>query len=354
MTNGVDLLRSSRFRAEREADWRRLTGLVERAERRGLSSLGFADARDLVLLYRQAANSLSVAREISLDASVVAFLESLCARAYLLVYAPRQSLRGLVWRFLAQEAPRAVRRSALAIAVSFLAMIIGGIAAYLLTLDDPTWFYAFVPGDLAGGRGPAASAEALRQMLYDRDFDAVDQLGAFATYLFSHNTQVVLFSFALGVVVCVPSVVLILFNGAIVGTFLAVHAQKGLGLDAVAWLSIHGVTELSAIAIGTAGGLLLGLAVLFPGQRTRAAALRHAGRDAAKLALVAALMLVAAGLLEGFARSLVTNLTARLVIGWGLGLCWLAWFVFVGRGETSPSTLPSYEEGRDGTLSPIR
>ena len=55
-------IRSTRFRAEREADWKRLEEIIARCERSGVRSLSFDDARDLAILYRQAMNSLSVAR----------------------------------------------------------------------------------------------------------------------------------------------------------------------------------------------------------------------------------------------------------------------------------------------------
>jgi len=56
-----------------------------------------------------------------------------------------------------------------------------------------------------------------------------------------------------------------------------------------------------------------------------------AGRDAVKLALVGALMLLAAGLLEGFARQLIVDTEIRLLIGWSAGALWLAWFLLAGR-----------------------
>ena len=188
-----------------------------------------------------------------------------------------------------------------------------------------------MPADLAGSRGPRASTEALRRALHGEDPGSLGRLGAFATYLFSHNTRIALLAFALGVVVCVPTMLLALYNGAILGAFFAVHQERGLALDVFGWLSIHGVTELAALAMAMAGGLRLGLAVLSPGGRTRADALRHAGGDATKLAVVAALMLVVAGLLEGFGRQLVTATGARIAVGWGVGLLWLAWLLLAGR-----------------------
>ena len=327
---GAQLIRSARFRAEREPSWTRLTQLLDKADRNGMSRLTFEEAHDLTALYRQAVNSLSVAREVTLDRSLLSYLEALCARAYLTVYAPQATLPGTLGRFFAQGAPRAIRRRWLPILVAALLMAFGALVAYLLVRDDASWYYAFVPEGLSGGRGPGASKEALRRVIYD-DSPSSHGLAAFATYLFSHNTQVAIFCFALGIVGCVISGFLLFYNGAVLGAFLAIHQEKGLLLDLVGWLSIHGVTELAAIVIAAAGGLVLGLAVLFPGQATRAEALRRAGRDAVHLAVVAALMLLVAGILEGFFRQLVQDLGWRLAIGWGIGALWLAWFVLAGR-----------------------
>lgn len=328
--DGPDLIRSARFRAEREPSWQRLTRLLDKAEKQGMSRLSFEEAHELTALYRQAVNSLSVAREVTLDRALLAYLEALCARAYLSVYAPQATLAGVVGRFFAQGAPRAIRRRWLPIAIAALLMTFGAVVAYLLVRDDTSWYYAFVPEGLSGGRGPGASEADLRDSIYG-EHDLSDGLAAFATYLFSHNTQVAIFCFALGIVGCVLSGFLLFYNGTIIGAFVAVHERKGLALDLFGWLSIHGVTELAAIIIAAAGGLVLGLAVLFPGQATRGEALRRAGRDAVHLAVVAALMLLVAGILEGFFRQLVQDLWWRLGIGWGIGALWLAWFVLAGR-----------------------
>ena len=324
-------IRSTRFRAEREADWRRLEKIVVRCERTGVRSLSFDDARDLAILYRQAMNSLSVARSISLDKSLLDYLEALCCRAYLAVYAPQERLGGLVSRTLTRSIPNAMRRSGMALLLSFLALALGTLTGYLLFLEDQTWYNTFMPGSLAGGRGINSSREQLLDVIYGGAGDGLDQLGAFAAFLFSHNTRIAIFAFSLGVLVCLPSFALAAYQGLILGVFYALHVDRGIGWDLFGWLSIHGVTELSAIVIATAGGFRLGLAVLFPGPLRRRDALKNEGRDACLLAIVAALMLVAAGLLEGFGRQLVQDMTWRIGIGWGIGCLWLAWFLIGGR-----------------------
>ncbi len=327
----TDMLRSARFRVERESHWRRLDQLVTRAEKGGASALSYDEVRNLAAGYRQAMNSLSVARDISLDRALIAYLESLCARAYLVVYAPQESLGGLTARLLIRGIPQAVRRSALPLFIGFLALILGAAAGYRLCASDSSWFYTFVPPEMADQRTPDASAEYLRSTIYGDERHESDKLASFSTFLFSHNTSIVILIFALGIFVSVPSFALTFYNGLILGAFFAMFYQKGLGYDVFAWLSIHGVTELAAISIACAGGARLGLAVLLPGARSRREALRHQAHDAIKLAILAALMLVVAAFIEGFLRQLIQDPTLRLTIGWGMGLFWTVWLLFSGR-----------------------
>ena len=325
-------LRSARFRAEREADWRLLESLVTQAERRGLHRMDYSAARDLAASYRRATTSLAIAREISLDRALLDYLEALTARAYLCVYAPQERLGGLVRRFFTASAPQALRRSWAFILVGFLCMGLGGLTGFLLYLENPSWYFVFLPPELAGGRSPDATTAYLRSVIYSSDADTTG-LGAFATFLFSHNTRIAIFVFGLGVFLCLPAIALTFYNGLGLGAMLALHVDRGLGWDMGGWLSIHGVTELSAICIACGGGIKMGAAILFPGDLTRRAALQRSGRDAVKLALVAAVMLIVAAILEGFFRQTVQDMTARYAIGWGAGLLWLGWATLAGRGR---------------------
>jgi uncharacterized membrane protein SpoIIM required for sporulation len=326
-------LRSVRFRREREPGWKRLEDLVARVEQGGIARLSFDEARDLTATYRQTINSLSVAREISLDQALLEYLDNLAARAYLVIYAPQASIRNLVANLFVAGIPQAVRRSVPVLLIGFGLMVVGALLGYALVMRDSSWFYTFVPGQLAGGRDPSSSYEVLRASLYGDESGTHNTLASFATYLFSHNTQVAIMVFSLGVFWALPTALLTFYNGTVLGAFFAVFAQKGLGYDVFAWLSIHGVTEISAICVAAAGGAQLGLAILLPGDLTRKDALRLRGRDATKLLILAGVMLFAAAILEGFFRQTVQSPGLRLVIGWGMGLVWLTWLARAGRSH---------------------
>jgi uncharacterized membrane protein SpoIIM required for sporulation len=176
---------------------------------------------------------------------------------------------------------------------------------------------------MAQGRDPSASAEALRATLYDKHRDA---LAFFATYLFTHNAQIAIFSFALGFAFTVPTILLILYNGLSLGAFLAVFTAKGLGWNVVGWLMIHGTTELFAIILSGAAGFRIGLAIAFPGRLSRGDSAIQAGRSASIAMAGSVVMLIVAGMLEGIGRQTVTDDLSRYVIGLTMLAGWLAYF----------------------------
>ena len=327
-----DAIRSARFRAEREAGWQRLEGLLQRAERGGVRRLSYAEILDLSDLYQQSVNALSVARAISMDAALLTYLDALAARAYLAIYAPQESLRGLAAGLFRYGFPQAVRRSWPALAIAVAALILGALAGAALIARDPTWYFTLVAPDLADGRTPDASAAYLRSTLFDTGGDHQREvLSTLSAFLFSHNTQIAILTFALGVFAILPSFLLTFYNGLMIGAFWAIFARKGLSFELFGWLSIHGVTEITALLMACAGGAQLGLAVLLPGQTSRSTALRERGDDAVRLVGLAALLLLIAALVEGFLRQIVQDTGLRLAIGWGLGAVWALWLGLSGR-----------------------
>src|ERR1700722_3916404 len=102
-------LKSQRFRAEREWDWRRLEGLLRKVEGKSASSLTDDELLAIPVLYRATLSSLSVARATSLDHSLVEYLESLSTRAYFFVYGTRAGIGTRLGRFFRETWPAAVR-----------------------------------------------------------------------------------------------------------------------------------------------------------------------------------------------------------------------------------------------------
>jgi uncharacterized membrane protein SpoIIM required for sporulation len=317
------LVNATRFRQAHEADWALLDVLVTRMEKRSIKALSDNDLLALPGLYRTTLSSLSVARDTSLDRALITYLEQLCTRAYFQIYGVQTPAHRQIARFFARGWPEAVRSLWRETAFCALLTVGAAVVAYLLIRSDPGWFYSIIPQALAGGRDPAASAEFLRSTLYDKQQDL---LAVFATFLFTHNSQVAIFSFALGFAFAVPTILLILYNGLMLGAFIAVFESKGLGWNLAAWLMIHGTTEIFAICISGAAGIRIGLAIAFPGALSRMDAAVRAGRTGATAMVGTVVMLGVAALLEGIGRQTIIDDQLRALVGLGALAGWLLYF----------------------------
>jgi uncharacterized membrane protein SpoIIM required for sporulation len=202
-------------------------------------------------------------------------------------------------------------------------------------LQDEAWFSAIVPGGLAGDRGPKNTRADLLDHEIFAPFPGVGAaFGLMASFLFSNNTTVGILMFTLGFAGGIPTLLLLAYNGLILGAFIALHASRGLTVDFLGWLSIHGVTEILAILLCGAAGLVLADKVLFPGRYSRLDSVAQNGREAALIGVGAVMMLFVAAILEGGFRQLVQSTDLRFAIGGLTGAIWLAYLGLASRDSS--------------------
>ena len=328
-------LRSVAFRQQREAQWRELDALTERALRRGLPSLTHAELHRLPVLYRAALFSLSVARRTAMDRALIDYLEGLAARAYLAVYGSRKGTRGALRRALLHEFPRRVRALGPDLALSIAVTILGAVVAWSLMQVDLGWYDAFVEPALAGGRDPNASSESLRAVLYgDGAVAGGGGLSVFASWLFAHNAKIGLMCFALGFAAGIPTLLLLFSNGLMLGAFLALYHDRDMLYELCGWLLPHGIPEVGAVILCGAAGLHVGRALMYPGRLSVPASLARAGRQAALVVLGAVVLFAIAGLIEGIFRQLVTHDGARYALAAFNALWFFGWLTLGGRNRS--------------------
>jgi uncharacterized membrane protein SpoIIM required for sporulation len=178
-------------------------------------------------------------------------------------------------------------------------------------------------------RTPGATKEQLLEILRHGRDQRGGQKFFFASFLFANNLKVGMLAMGLGLLAAVPTVFLMLYNGMIMGAFIAVHVQAGVGLEAWAWILPHGITELGAIVLCGGVGLMLGVAVIGPGRRSRSDSLLHSGREAALTIIGTAGMLVLAALIESYLRQSHLSTAMRLAFAAGSVLFWA---LYVARG----------------------
>ncbi|MCG8590277.1 MAG: stage II sporulation protein M [Proteobacteria bacterium] len=306
--------------------------LLDRSEKLRVRGLGFDELRQLARLYRRHSAELARLRDRGGDPDAIRHQNALCVRAYALLYAPagrRPRADGFGYR-------EALRRSGWAVALAFTLLGLGGLVGGGLAARDPAALYAFMPVQL--GYEPEFverlwSSPEERQAFLAREETPASRNALFGSWLFTHNTRVGLLSFATGMLAAVPTVLLQLYNGIVLGAFAAIFVRDPRPVEFWAWILPHGVPELTAICLCCAAGLVLGAAVVAPGRRTRRAALREAGTQALLLFATSVPLFFCAALVESFVRESTLGTATRLAVaaGGAVTLLAVALWAFAGR-----------------------
>ena len=279
------------FVQRRRAGWQELEALLKRLEGGG-ASLGLAELERLDRLYRRASSDLALARTFFRGADATLFLNGLCARAYAAIYRRRVSRSGAVRRFFLNDLPGtflAERRFFwLALAIMGAGALIGAIAA----VAEPSSVAPLVPEELRDHirRGSLWTDSAL----------SVAPPLLVGSYITVNNLTVALSTFGMGLTAGVGTSAMLLFNGLHIGAVVALCFQAKLGFRLLGFMVAHGFVEISAILLAGQAGLILGAALIDPGELTRGDALRLRGRRAVLLLFGALPLLLVVGMVEGF------------------------------------------------------
>ena len=172
-----------------------------------------------------------------------------------------------------------------------------------------------------------------------------NQIGA--ANIMQNNIRVTIMTFALGAMLGLGTIYYLAYNGANIASVLALTYQAGFGNDLVTFMVGHGVIELSCIFIAGGAGLLIGSAMILPGDLSRADALKTRGMEAVRLMMGVALLLVVAAIIEGFISPAPINPRIKFGIGALTGLALYSYLLFAGR-ETTEAEHPQI------TRTPIR
>lgn len=287
-----------KFVREERDSWEKLDGQLRRMADDPYRKFPVEEARLLDSLYRRAAADLARLADYSAEAEARTYLESLVARAHAEIHgarrdAPRFALRDWIFRTL----PRTIRRRANALGLACVLMAAGTLFGGAALTFDPEAKEALMPYSYLQG----SPTDRVAQEVRDRGKRYVDVKGRFSGFLMTHNIQVALTAMSLGLTWGVGTAVLMLLNGIMLGAIAMDYVIAGQTPFLLGWLLPHGVIEIPASLIAGQAGFVLAGAVIGRGQRRRLAArLRAVVPDVTTLSLGAALLLVWAGIVEGF------------------------------------------------------
>lgn len=324
-----------RFIAERQPRWAELEAMVDRARRGNLRATSAGELERFGMLLRHASSDLAIARRDFPEASITDYLNELCSRAHPLLYRGSPLRLSTIPAAFFYGIPQAWRRAWPYMLASIGCIALGFLAGWLAVYLRPDLRGAIVPNSL------------FDQMARGRVSGGIDYAPVTAIYIIQNNIRVALICFAGGVLLGIPTLLALAGNGWMLGAIAAAVNIGGYNLQFWSLIVPHGVIELSIIVIAGGAGLMLGDAVLRPGQLRRGDALSAAARRAVWLACGAALLLIVAGTLEAFVSPSTLAEPVKLCIGACSAVLLYSWLLLAGR-RRRPRSIP----GLDPTPSP--
>jgi uncharacterized membrane protein SpoIIM required for sporulation/uncharacterized RDD family membrane protein YckC len=315
-----------RLVARKSARWDEFQAMAERAARAGLDSFAAEELPDFAARYREVAADLARARTYRADPPVLVRLERLVAAGHNALYRDKRRTGLLVWRFVVRECPAAVVEAWRTVLLAFLVFALPAAGGFLLLRERPALAEQVLP-DVLLERAEAGQLRQAEGKGYVEE--KAERRPLIASKIMTNNITVAFNCFAGGIFAGVGSLVLLAYNGLSIGAVSGHFAN--VGLLGYLWTFVigHGVLELFAIWVAGAAGFLLGRALIAPGDLPRSEALTLAGRLALRMIGTVVVLLVIAGLIEGFVSASTWPLGHRLAVS---GSSLLLLVAYLGNG----------------------
>jgi uncharacterized membrane protein SpoIIM required for sporulation len=261
--------------------WDELEGLLQKIEEDPDLRLTLEQTRRFHYLYDRAASDLLRISTFAASPEILRYLEALVARAYGEIHETREPRRRfLFWTWCS-------------LALTILGAAFGAGMLYL----DPDAKESLLPFSHLQGK----PSERVAEEEQNKGEHLEGKKAGFAGFLMTHNIRVSLFTLALGMTYGVGTVVVLFYNGVVLGAVSLDYIRDGQSRFLVGWLLPHGSIEIPSVMIAGQAGFILAGALI--GSRKRMALLDRLAAirdDLVTLIGGFSLLLVWAGIVEAF------------------------------------------------------
>ncbi len=285
------------FIKNEEKYWKEFENMLNSYECGSISMKNVEAVKKFHYLYEKISGDLIKISTFHGERELRKYLENLMGRGYSILYSrTKKATKPKVNNFITNKFPQTFRKNFSYFAIAVLITLIGVIFGAVTTTLDKDAKAAIFPTQFHH----LQQTPNERVQKEENSVNKEKQYGVFAAYLMTHNIKVSIMTFALGVLFGIGTIVLLFYNGVILGSVMIDYILAGESTFLVGWLLPHGIIEIPAILIAGQAGLILGSCVLHFNGSHRKKALKEKLSDMTTLIIGLAILLVWAGLIEAF------------------------------------------------------
>jgi uncharacterized membrane protein SpoIIM required for sporulation len=247
-------------------------------------------AKDFV----QLVDDLGYAKTFYPGSRAARYINGLASRIYLNIYSNRKEESNRILNFWKYDVPLTIKKHHRIILVSLV-----------------IFFLFFAVGFFSASKEPQFVREVLGAGYVNMTEQNIEEGNPFGVYqdpnavvmfirIMINNIMVSFIYFSKGIFLGIPSLVSLGKESIRLGAFEHMFYTRGLGLQAVTTVLIHGLLELAAIIIACAAGVVMGTSFLFPGTKRRLKAFQQGTKDGVKMVVGLVPVFIIAAFYEGF------------------------------------------------------
>jgi uncharacterized membrane protein SpoIIM required for sporulation len=278
-------MKETRFIGQNKEKWLESEKLLTEANK---------DPEKLSNLFIQVVDDLSYSRTYYPNRSVRVYLNKIAREYFSIIYSHQKEKRNRFKSFWLDELPQIIIFCKVPLLISLFVFLLSAAIGVFSSVNDPQF-----PSVILGEDYIAMTKENIENgdpmAVYKQQHQVDMFLG-----ITLNNLRVAFRTYVLGVFFSIGTLIILLFNGIMVGCFQFFFIERGLFVESALSIWLHGTLEISSIILAGGAGLTLGSGLLFPGTYSRLQAFQLSAVRSLKLMLGITPIFVLAAIIESF------------------------------------------------------
>lgn len=278
-------MKETHFIDQNKKKWKELEELLQEERK---------DPDKLSNLFIQVTDDLSYARTFYPNRYVRLYLNNIAQQLFYFIYKNKSSSRSGFVRFWKEELPDLVYSARKELFFSLCFFLVSVAIGVFSSRHDPGFANLIL-----GENYVQSTIENIKKgdpMAVYKKMNSVDMFLGISI----NNLRVSFMVFIFGLLYCVGTLGMLLFNGIMLGVFQYFFISYGLFKESFLTIWLHGTLEISCIIIAGGAGITLGKGLVFPGTYTRSQSFFIGARKSIKILIGIAPIIVMAAIIESF------------------------------------------------------
>lgn len=259
-----------------------------------IATKGTANPDVMADLFVQLTDDLSYSKTNYPKTKTTQYLNSLTARVHQEIYKNKKEKKSRILSFWKYELPFIFKNTHKQLLYSFLIFAVAMLVGVVSSAYDDT-FVRLILGDSYVNKTLDNISKGDPMAIYK----SMNQVEMFLM-ITVNNIFVSFVCFVTGLFFSFGTGFFLFKNGLMLGSFQYFFYSKGLLLQSVLVIWIHGTLEISAIIIAGSAGLVMGNSILFPGTYSRGVSFVKGAKQGIKIMVGLVPIFITAGFFESF------------------------------------------------------